>query len=78
MNFYQLNSLMSGENPYDLKPLNAEDMCRYERSAEVETSSVIQTMEIQNQVGLKPLDTFEVGIRPSYEFDKFGTPVMNK
>ena len=81
MNFYQLNSLMSGDHPYELTPINMDELYPTTPDAKIEieeSPNVIQTMEIQNQIGLKPLDSFEVGIRPSYSFDKFGTPVLDK
>lgn len=83
MNFYQLNSLMSGENPYELKPLDTEDMKRHILDPDLEQKVMdqqadIQDMKVSNGGGtnFKPLNkSFDVGVRPSYEFDKFGSPI---
>lgn len=86
MNFYQLNSVMNGEKPYELKPLTQDDMLRAVLDPEVEEEMIkqadeIQTMDFQSpdNVDLIPMDpSFEVGVRPSYDFDKFGTPYLRK
>lgn len=85
MNFYQLNSIMNGEEPYELQPLDQEKMTRYALDPEAEEDMMKQQATMQDmEVGpnvqsmghggeLQQIDgPIEMGVRPDYEVDGQG------
>ena len=84
MNFYQLTSIMNGEEPYELKPLKTNVMGRAAVDPEMEDElmkqqATMQDMEvgniqsIDNAGDLQQIDgPIQMSLRPDYEVDGQG------
>ena len=86
-NFYQMNCLMNGEEPYELKPLNTNDLKRYavdpdfeeelmQQSGEIQDMDLgdnIQTIDQAGEVQKIDKQNLNISLRPEYEMNDDGT-----